>query len=320
MIVEMLLRSRRNTKSEWLRAFAASVLQWGAATGITFMLIILVWGQGSLQSSYRAHFAAQPVNDLPRPEDFPVPTSVFVGHADCVVAAATGIILVIRRRRLPEFTLPCAWLATALAIHSIHRPWWMYYYLHLAIPMAWFAGFAMSELTKPFSNLVSKGELSLSRPKTWKTLALSALAAVALVRSELRVEGSVKDLQRRTRLDADPILSKMRGYAAQTHWVYVQYTREAYAFHARLPTPPELAVVSLKRYWSGQISTDEIVKTCARYRPEQLLLSPAETTNEWESFLASYSVVYQGKDNVLYVLTSELNKGDLRRSVANSVP
>ena len=59
--------------------------------------------------------------------------------------------------------------------------------------------------------------------------------------------------------------------------------------------------LTLKRYWSGQITTEEIIETCKRYQVEQVLLDPARTGNEWNDFLTNYDVVYQSPKSVLYV-------------------
>jgi len=289
MIVAMLLESRARQRLAWIRGFLVSALQWGGAAGITFMLITLAWGQGSFQSSY-----------MERPEAFPMPISVFLDHGECVLAAVVGIILAIQRHRVREFAFPFAWLGTALVIHLVHRPWWMYYYLHLAIPMAWLAGFAVTEMIRSFSGILGATGFRLSSSRTWKGVVLCVLVALALVRSEKRVEAGARSLRERTRVDGDPILAKMKGYAARTHWVYVRYTKEAYAFHARLPMPPELAMVTLKRFWSGQISAEGIVDTCRRHKPEQVLLNPGEIISEWRGFLTNYVVVYQDENNVLY--------------------
>jgi hypothetical protein len=80
--------------------------------------------------------------------------------------------------------------------------------------------------------------------------------------------------------------TKVKDRAASTHWVYAD--SPIYAFHARLPMPPELAVVTLKRFWSGQITTSEIVEICRRRQTEQLFLSPVSRRNlNWTSLLAT---------------------------------
>src|SRR5450432_1291792 len=151
------------------------------------------------------------------------------------------------------------------------------------------------------SDLLSKSGFKLAAQNTWKGIGLCVLIALVLERSESRLENGMKNLRQRERVDASPLLAKMKEYAGRTHWVYVQYGEEAYPFHAQLPMPPELAVVTLKRYWSDQITTREIVETCKRYQVEQILLDPTRIEGEWKDFLTDYDAVYQDTNAVLYV-------------------
>ena len=220
-------------------------------------------------------------------------------HIECVAAAIVGLLLVARRRQWRELAFPAVLLLTAAIIHAIHRPWWPYYYLHLAIPLAWFAAIAVSEAILLASQKLTASRFRLSSSQTWKGVALCSLAALVLVRSERRLEAGVADLHHRPTVAGDPVLAKMKEYAPRTHWVYSQ--EEIYPFHARLPLPPEIAVVPLKRFWSGQISTREIVELCRKYRPEQLLLKPVTMGNEWKELLSDYFVAYRNEDRVLYL-------------------
>lgn len=108
----------------------------------------------------------------------------------------------------------------------------------------------------------------------------------------------MKDLKHHPRADTDPIVTKMKQYASHTHLVYAE--SGLYAFHAQLPMPPELAVVTLKRFWSGQITTQNIVETCQRDHPEQLLLNPAKITDDWNELLKNYEIVYRDTNFVLF--------------------
>jgi hypothetical protein len=209
--------------------------------------------------------------------------------------------LIAHRRRWREFAFPLILLGTALSVHLVHRPWWMYYYLHLAIPMAWLAGFAVNEAIAKVSNLFAKSQFSLISQRTWQAIGLSVLIAFILVRSEGRLEGGVKSLRQRERIDESPVLAKMREYADRTHWAYAQFSKESYPFNVQLPMPPELAVVTLKRYWSDQITTMEITDTCQQYQVEQILLSAGKIDNDWNSILKGYNMVYRDTNFVLYV-------------------
>ena len=227
----------------------AGLSTWLAGTAASFALIAILWGRGSFVPAWKANFAAHAVAGFGSPEDFHFPANVFLNHVECVIAAALGIWVLARQRRWPELRLPLVLLCTGLAVHAWHRPWWMYHYLHLAVPLAWLGGIAAGELILTASQLL---RLARSRPssfRVWKGVALCALTALAIARSEARLEGSLKDVRQRLRASASPVLAKMKAYAGQTHWVYAD--KQIYAFHAQLPMPPPVAVVSLKRYLVG---------------------------------------------------------------------
>ena len=128
------------------------------------------------------------------------------------------------------------------------------------------------------------------------------MAALLLARPERRLEGNVKDLRQRPTVSSSVIVAKMKQYAEHTRWAYADPV--IYPFHAQVRVPPELAIVMLKRFWSGQITTEAIVESCKRYRAEQLVL-PAVPPAEWRELLASeYIPACAEKGWVLYVAKS----------------
>lgn len=301
VLVEIALTRQAGRNQSWQKGTLLNVLQWAVAMGIIFAVIGLIWGGGSFQSSFKSHFLEHSAFGMERPEDFPPPASLVWDHIECILAAVVGLALVAQQHRWRAFAFPIVLLITALVVHAIHRPWWDYYYLHLAIPLAWLAGFAVSEAISGSSRLLAKGRFNFSSANTWKGIILCCLLAAALVRSEKRLEASVKNLRQRPTIAASPVLARMKEYADRTHWVYVQFGKEMYPFYAQLPMPPEIAMVTRKRYWSNQITTGEIVEACRRYQIEQLLLNPAKIEDEWKGFLDDYDIVYKDTNSVLYV-------------------
>jgi hypothetical protein len=186
----------------------------------------------------------------------------------------------------------------------------MYYYLQIAIPLAWFAGFGIAEGVSWISEIFSRKKFSLFSQETYGAIALCGLMGVTLVRSEGRMEENLKNLQRRERVDASPLLAKMKEYAPHTHWVYVQQGKEAYAFHAHLLMPPEIAVVSLKRFWSGQISNEKIIESCSTFKPEQLLFDENAVSNLFSHLLIGYTIMNRTTNGTLYVATDIAKRGD----------
>ena len=74
-----------------------------------------------------------------------------------------------------------------------------------------------------------------------------------------------------------------------------------YPFHARLPVPPELAIVTLKRFWSGQLTTGQIRDICQREKVPLIILPKGTPPPEWQTFLnAGYILTTNDGANALY--------------------
>ena len=95
----------------------------------------------------------------------------------------------------------------------------------------------------------------------------------------------------------------MREYASRTQWCYARGYNLARAFHAGLMIPPELAVVSKKRFMIGGITEKEVLETVKQYQPEQLLLGSREVQDEqWQQWVqAEYVLVYSASGEQLWV-------------------
>jgi len=92
----------------------------------------------------------------------------------------------------------------------------------------------------------------------------------------------------------------MEEYAGRIKWVYSE--SGIYPFHAKLAVIPELAIIMPKRFWSGQITTEEIVETCRKDKPELLVLPIGRTKEAWKELLdANYVLTTKDNKSILYV-------------------
>jgi len=195
-------------------------------------------------------------------------------------------------------------LLTAIAVHAVYRPWWRYYYLHFAIPLAWIAGYAVGETIQTVSRLLAKSRFRFALPQTWKGIALCGLVALVLARSFGRLEGGIRNLRQREQVNASLVIAKMKENANRTRWVYAD--NAIYPFHARLLMPPELAVITPKRFWSAQISVEDIVSTCRQRQVDLLLLELTSFDQTWRDFLQTgYSVECQEAYRTLYIANTK---------------
>ena len=105
------------------------------------------------------------------------------------------------------------------------------------------------------------------------------------------------------------LVAEMRQYAKHTRLVFTEET--IYPFHAGLVVIPDLAVLPAKRYWSGQITKEQIWITVKRRRPEQLLLPSGPLSPLAKEFVeAGYVLVYREDGHALYVARSLLTDGE----------
>ncbi|HWW01835.1 MAG TPA: glycosyltransferase family 39 protein [Candidatus Acidoferrum sp.] len=279
LVIEMflILHSRHKSIGQMLQPG----LVWGAASVAVFFLIALTWGKGSLATSWKSHTKAEVVPGLDMPADHKFNVRLLRNNIECAGGAVICILLATRRRRLRELAFPVVLLCTVSLVHAFHRPWWNYYYLHFAIPLAWLTGWAVNVLLEDLYRVQTKNR-SIGF-KIASSLALCALVAFALAKSERRLEGSIKYLREKPPANASAIVQKMKQSATGASCAYSE--DGIYAFHAGVKVIPELAIVMPKRFWSGQISTRGIIEICKRNAPRFVVVRSDSFNEEWRDYL-----------------------------------
>ena len=195
---------------------------------------------------------------------------------------------------------PVVLLITVALIHTVHRPWWNYYYLHFAIPIAWLAGWTTCEIIQALIRFHAKHGFDFTKAAGWKSVSLCLLAALLVARSERRLEWIVRSIRAHPTAESNPILKRMRAHASQTKWVYSE--SGIYPFHARLAVPPEVTIIMPKRFWSGQVTTATIIDARAKYRVEMIVLPVTSLNDDWKGFLrGGYSLVATDTKSLLYI-------------------
>ncbi len=283
----------------WQRDTSVSFLILSACVALVCTVVGQLWAQGSLHIAMEAHTVLKDVPGIDPIESYKFDPWFFQNHTECMIAGGVCVIVAIWQKRLREIAFPTMLLLTTSLIHAVHKPWFNYYYIHLAVPLAWLTGWCVNEVIQYVLRNWTRRAFNLTSTTTWKYLALCGLAALAIVRSERRLEASIKNLREQPRADANPIVKKMKEYAGQTLWVYAEHP--IYTFHAQLLARPQLAIVSPKRLWSNQIATQEIIDVCMRETPGLLVLPGTTSRQVWTRLLEQYAPVHMDKENILYV-------------------
>lgn len=99
------------------------------------------------------------------------------------------------------------------------------------------------------------------------------------------------------------VIAEAERYKPYVHWLFTDNL--ALSFHTDIPMPPPLAVVPLKRLWSGEMTVGRMVEEFARYRPELVILNNQTTWVPYRELLdQDYRLVYQDNAYQLYALKS----------------
>lgn len=195
---------------------------------------------------------------------------VLLDDPSLVVSAPVGAVLILSKRR-SDLLFPIVLMVTVISIHSWHRPYWNYYGLHFAIPMAWLGAVGMVDWFRLLwmqsigNSLVAKLRLSVQ----W--LGLTILVSLSLALAAECGWNNFRHMLEASPASEDLRVRKLRQNAAQVTWIFTDSV--IYAFWAGLLVPPELAVIPSKRIWSCQINGVEVRRCLDRYRPEMILLS-----------------------------------------------
>jgi hypothetical protein len=85
-----------------------------------------------------------------------------------------------------------------------------------------------------------------------------------------------------------------------------------YSFHSDIPMPPHLAVISLKRFWTGDLSSSGLVSELEAVRPGLILITRESHELSYQELLdREYKLVYQDDANRLYAHSSIARKPNL---------
>ncbi|MBU6401604.1 MAG: glycosyltransferase family 39 protein, partial [Verrucomicrobia bacterium] len=142
------LLSRRGQGSATGRRGLAAVsegLVWAGAVVVAFGLIGLAfYRQDTVEVFWRSHFSTG-TRAATVADSYEFRVGAMVNEFALVVPAAAGGIILIGWQRRRDLLFPVVMLGTVLAVHWVERPYWPYYGLHFAVPLAWLGGVGVVE-------------------------------------------------------------------------------------------------------------------------------------------------------------------------------
>lgn len=290
LIVHLQCRQMKTDARRTLKSLAVL----GTAMVFTCVVADLLIDGGAyllhFQQAWTSHFASAKSFDYGSADEHPFEWTVVVKNWDATVPAVLGLAVLLRQtRKMHHAFLPLAWLALSFTVFAVHKPWWPYYYIHTAIPLCWCGGIG----------IVSMCELCKAR-KNWPAIVAASLAGLCAASwMGARLYLQVADLRRSPQTYSSPVIAQMRRFQPVAEWLYAD--RPVYSFHSGIPMVPTLAVVPLKRLWSGEMTNARITEELAKYRPGLILLANDGRQAPFSNLLQSdYQLVYVDPDNRLF--------------------
>jgi hypothetical protein len=211
-----------------------------------------------------------------------------------IFLALVGTLITIRSR-LWLGLYPLAWIGVAYVSLYFHRPVWVHHQLLITIPAATLASIAIYEALS-WSVEIFRPHIHWNTGTAVRVAALSGLILLvftirqfepySLLRPNIPVATDSLELGE----DTEKFVKRMVQYAPQSKWVITDLPM--YAFKSGLPVPPNLAVFSLKRFASGNLTENDIIQSIKEYNPEQILLGRQDYPLIEDFLKERYTIIY----------------------------
>lgn len=190
--------------------------------------------------------------------------SMLLQDYDIALLALLSILLNINQK-IKKIWLPFSWLLIALIILTKHRPVWDHYYLLISIPICWLAAIRVKKFFKNYKQ--KKFYHKVDWAAHWLTAGLIILVIINLPAKFNRTKASIWSNTAKTE---QVIITLLGQYKNQTHWIVTDMP--IFAFYTDMLVPPEIAVSTLKRRFSNNLSSSYFINILKKYKPEQILL------------------------------------------------
>ena len=292
------------------RLLVASKPLWQAALffatslAASFFVINLLIGEGSyvlqLKQSWAAHFASTKSLEYGSPDEHPFEWSILLKNWELTVPAIMGLFGSMRQaRRAPLALLPLGWLALTLFVFAAHQPWWSYYYVHSAVPLCLCAAAGLAGLLSSIK----------WRKSAVARLGLGVFAICSVLWMGARIYLQIDGVRHSPRTYSSLVLKELERYKPFSQFLFAE--EPIYSFHSGMPLPPRLAVLSLKRFWSGELTNAALVEELRKCRPGVVLLANDTRERPFEEWLhTEYEIVYQDGNHRLYARKAVIQQAD----------
>jgi hypothetical protein len=223
-----------------------------------------------------------------------------------LLLASFSLPSILRSKYIPSMYL-IAWPSLAFLLLFFHVPVWYHHQLLITIPVALLASIAVGEVLQAVSSAFRNHRYQLLAPiailavlgilfnMRAKSLYLDFVLPAYLIKPEAQSEGREV-----------PFIEEISKRASKIGWLLTD--SPMYAFRAGVVVPPPLAVISDKRFMSGELSEQQLINYLDSYNPGMVLIGRFKLTRLEAYVRNSYRQIYYWGKRRLYL------RGDLKRS------
>ena len=270
----------------------------------TLLAGVIAVGPGNISQLILPHFAASQADLSGETQIYPITFYLRESWA-ILLLAILGIGYAFQQRRW-LMCYPIAWMACAALILLNTRPVWFHHQMLITLPAAQLAGGAAAD-TLHLLHRAIRSPSSLGKSWVWLGSGIVALLLVLATRpaqaiSQFETPGAAATEQRAP--FEDRVMRKINQYAERTNWMVTDLPM--FAFRAGIPVPPNLAVISGKRFVSGALTEETIIETVREYSPEQVLIGRFELPRLEQSLLENYTLVLERKQELKLYIRKDL--------------
>ncbi len=185
---------------------------------------------------------------------------------------------------------------TSILIHILHKPFYLYYNLHLIAPLAVLAAVGLLDLLVLAENFTLRGELS----RMERGAIIAGAGSLICVWIFVGLASLRHHFQMTAPISASDVVAGLRSLRSRGEEAFS--LDPLWTFSADMTqSPPELTFVSLKRFWSGEISEAAIAGILLSNRiGGAVLTEEAVGRSAWKEFVAHYGPVARTGGSVLF--------------------
>ncbi|MEQ8998938.1 MAG: glycosyltransferase family 39 protein [Coleofasciculus sp. B1-GNL1-01] len=243
------------------------VIFWLVTIGLSFLISSILLNSLNYEQLWQAHNIGN-TNSYSKDYNINLVMNQVIGNRRVFsLLAFLGILAIFSQRRW-EGIIPLAWLGSTLVFMLNHRPIWYHHYLLIFMPMAWLSAYTILVVVNLCQQKNGYFYLRLRQIKKLIIPSLTVILLIKFMANSTNELANLKPVEKNLRVKAVELLIENKK---STQWVFTD--SPIIAFYADLPVPPQVAVLSSKRFSSNHITLDDIQSVLQNYRPEQIVLA-----------------------------------------------